>query len=380
MPGWGRRAAQDVIAETGADMTRFAAPGHLASWAGGTPLDHQSGKRAGPGRRKHGNRCIGAVTGETSAAARKTQTREGARYRRLSRRKGKAKALVAVGNTQMRTYHVLLSNPGMRYQGLGADYYERDREHRPPGQPPHRQTRRPRLRSHPLPARRTRGPQAPRPPDPRPKPSRRHKPPPAPAACPRTLQFSGQCSQAAYERHQAMCRDGLTVPTGGRRREPGWPRGASLASVAGMARTRSTGTQLIAVIAALHRVDYRAAGLGSSRGGVATPSGGSGAGAASGRSSPPTNCAPLGERAGTLLAGERAGSEPTTRSCTATSASTTLWSIWIHPNRSAGGLAETPRVAAVLDWEFATIGDPTRRCGHDVCLSARGVRSDRRRA
>ncbi len=128
MPGWGRRAAQDVIAETGADMTRFATPGHLASWAGRTPLDHQSGKRAGPGRRKHGNRYIGAVTGETSAAAGKTQTREGARYRRLSRRKGKAKALVAVGNTQMRTYHVLLSNPGMRYQGLGADYYERDRD------------------------------------------------------------------------------------------------------------------------------------------------------------------------------------------------------------------------------------------------------------
>ncbi len=127
MPGWGRRAAQDVIAETGADMTRFATPGHLASWAGRTPLDHQSGKRAGPGRRKHGNRYIGAVTGETAAAAGKTQTREGARYRRLSRRKGKAKALVAVGNTQMRTYHVLLSNPGMRYQGLGAGYYDHDR-------------------------------------------------------------------------------------------------------------------------------------------------------------------------------------------------------------------------------------------------------------
>ena len=58
-------------------------------------------------------------------AAGKTQTREGARYRRLSRRRGKAKALVAVGNTQLKVYHALLFAPGTRYAGLGPDYYER---------------------------------------------------------------------------------------------------------------------------------------------------------------------------------------------------------------------------------------------------------------
>ena len=51
-----------------------------------------------------------------------------ARYRRLARRRGKAKAQVAVGNTQLKVYHKLLSNPGMRYQDLGADYYERQRD------------------------------------------------------------------------------------------------------------------------------------------------------------------------------------------------------------------------------------------------------------
>ena len=100
----------------------------MASWAGRTPLDHQSGKRTGRARHKKGNKYLTAVTGETAVAAGKTDTREGARHRKISRTRGKAKACVATGNTQIRVFHALLSSPGTRYQDLGADWYNTQRQ------------------------------------------------------------------------------------------------------------------------------------------------------------------------------------------------------------------------------------------------------------
>jgi transposase len=123
VPGWGRRAAQDAVAETGAGMTRFRTGPHLVSWGGRAPQDHQSGKRAGRAKAKKGTKYLG----ETAVAAGRTQTREGVRHRRLARRRGAAKACVATGNAQLKASQ-LLADPGMRYQDLGPDYYERQRD------------------------------------------------------------------------------------------------------------------------------------------------------------------------------------------------------------------------------------------------------------
>jgi transposase len=124
MPGWGRRAAQDAVAETGVGMTRFRTGGHLSSWAGKTPLDNQSGTRKGRSKSKKGNRHLAAITGETAAAVSKTQTREGARYRRLARRRGKAKAQVAVARSILIIIWHLLADPAARFTDLGPGYYQ----------------------------------------------------------------------------------------------------------------------------------------------------------------------------------------------------------------------------------------------------------------
>jgi transposase len=130
VPGIGRTGAQDLIAEIGVDMSVFVTAAHLVSWAKFCPqVKESAGRRKGRNARGKGNRYVAGVLGEASVSVGRTQTRLGARYRRLAKRRGKAKAQVAVGNTVLTIAHALLSDPTAEYHDLGADYYEK-RTHR----------------------------------------------------------------------------------------------------------------------------------------------------------------------------------------------------------------------------------------------------------
>ena len=121
--GIGPGTAQVIIAEIGLDMGVFPTPGHLVSWAKLSPRTLQSGATRRAGKTGKGNPYLKGVLGEAAAAAAKTDTFLGERYRRLVKRRGKLKALVAIARSILVIVWHLLADPTARYHDLGAGYY-----------------------------------------------------------------------------------------------------------------------------------------------------------------------------------------------------------------------------------------------------------------
>jgi transposase len=125
IPGVGTTAARVIIAEVGVDISRFPTPAHLASWARFAPGVKQSaGKNKGKATTGHGNRYLARVLGEAAVSAGKTNTFLGERYRRLARRRGKKRAIVALGRSILVIVWHLLSDPQARFHDLGPDFYD----------------------------------------------------------------------------------------------------------------------------------------------------------------------------------------------------------------------------------------------------------------
>ena len=121
IPGVGVTAAQTILAEIGLDMSRFPTPAHLASWARFAPgVSESAGRKKGNAGTGRGNRYLARVLGEAAIGASRTDTFLGERYRRIARRRGKKRAIVAVGRSILVIVWALLSDDGVEFVDLGS--------------------------------------------------------------------------------------------------------------------------------------------------------------------------------------------------------------------------------------------------------------------
>ena len=125
IPGISVTAACAILAEIGTGMDCFPTAGHLVSWAKLAPgVKESAGKKKGKNTTGHGNRFLARVLGNAAASAGRTDTFLGERYRRIARRRGGKKAIVAVGRSMLVIIWHLLSDPAICYTDLGSSFYD----------------------------------------------------------------------------------------------------------------------------------------------------------------------------------------------------------------------------------------------------------------
>jgi transposase len=134
IPGISPETAQVILAEIGPDMSRFPTARHLVAWARLSPQLKQSGTKRNGGKTSKGNPYLKGVLGNAAASAARTSTFLGERYRRIVKRRGKGKALIAVARSILVIVWHLLADPVATYHDLGADYHttriDKDRRQR----------------------------------------------------------------------------------------------------------------------------------------------------------------------------------------------------------------------------------------------------------
>ena len=124
IPGVDRKTAEVIISEIGTDMSRFASPQHLASWAGMCPGNNESAGKRKTGKTRKGSKWLRTTLVEAARAATHTKnTYLSSQYHRLVKRRGDKKAIVAVAHSILViTYHLIKNKT--EYQDLGADFFD----------------------------------------------------------------------------------------------------------------------------------------------------------------------------------------------------------------------------------------------------------------
>ncbi len=125
IPGIGVATADVIVAETGADMSRFPTAKHLASWAGTTPGNNESAGKVKSSRTRPGNPYLqGALGAAAMACSQNPRTYLGARYRRIASRRGPMKANVAIQHSMLiAIWH--MGTTGTLYEDPGAEFFTR---------------------------------------------------------------------------------------------------------------------------------------------------------------------------------------------------------------------------------------------------------------
>jgi transposase len=128
IPGVGTLAAQAILAEIGTDMSVFPTAEHCASWAAMCPGQNESAGKRKSGKTRKGSRWLRTILLESAHAAGKSKgTYLSERYRQLARRRGKKKALVAIGHDILVTaYHLLATD--QHYQDSGPERVKTEAE------------------------------------------------------------------------------------------------------------------------------------------------------------------------------------------------------------------------------------------------------------
>lgn len=130
IPGVSRQTSESLIAEMGADMTQFPTHRHLASWAGMCPGQDESAGKVRSGKTRKGSHWLRSSLCEAAwAASRTKKTYLRAQYQRLASRRGKKRAVVAVGHTILVIAYYLIQRQ-IPYQEVGEDFFDRLHEDR----------------------------------------------------------------------------------------------------------------------------------------------------------------------------------------------------------------------------------------------------------